>query len=52
MVGDLYYHSTEWEPTGKVTVDDMFYHSTEWEPTGEVTVNDFFTILQNENPVV
>ena len=45
---DLFYHSTEWETIGVVTVDDLFYHSTEWEPIGVVTVDDFFTILQNE----
>ena len=39
---DLFYHSTEWEPIGVVTVDDFFLPFTEWEPSGVVTVNDLF----------
>ena len=40
-VHDLFYHSTECEPTGIVKVDALFYHSTECEPTGLVTLDDF-----------
>ena len=43
--GWFFYHSTEWEPTGLVTMDDVFNHPVEWVTTGLATVDDFIFII-------